>query len=444
MTDNPTIYAVATAPGRAGIAVIRLSGPRTQAALAALGITSLPPPRLARLACFHDPRDGGIIDQGLLLWFPAPASFTGEDVAELQVHGSRAVLSALLSALSGLEGVRMAEPGEFARRAFLNGRMDLTEVEGLADLIDAETEAQRRQALRQMRGESGERYNRLRERAVRMLARMEAYIDFPEEEIPEAVVAQAHADAEALKAEIKGLLAQESAGRRIREGVNIVILGAPNAGKSSLMNALARRDVAIVSAQAGTTRDAIEVHLDIGGYAATLVDTAGLRDSEDPIEQEGIRRARAKGAQADIRLLLFDGQLLPALDASVEAMADESAIVVVSKGDSISGSLPEPLGGRKPLVVSAVTGAGLEHLFSALAAAIYRLAGEEDVIVTRERHKIALEQSVNHLSRFQEQAVLELQCEELRLASACIGRITGQVLVEELLDHIFKEFCIGK
>lgn len=437
MTGNDTIFAPATAPGRAGVAVLRISGAHVRAALAALGV-ALPKPRVATLA------DAGGIDKALVLWFPAPASFTGEDVAELHVHGSRAVMQALIATLSALPGLRLAEPGEFARRAFLNGKMDLTEVEGLADLIDAETEAQRRQALAQMQGEMGERFERLRAQAVRALAHLEAIIDFPEEDIPTALLVQIEEEAKALRGEVKALLADGVRGRRIREGVNIVILGAPNAGKSSLMNTLAKRDVAIVSHIAGTTRDVIEAHLDIGGYATVLVDTAGLRDSDDPVEQEGIRRARARAEAADLRIVIFDASALPALDSESLTLCD-GALVVLNKIDTATATLPPSIRGQRPLPLSLATDEGIEALLRVMEQRLSDIvSGDASPMITRQRHADALGAALVHLEAFSLMLPTELAAEELRLASVELGKITGKIAVDELLDRIFSEFCIGK
>lgn len=442
MAEIPTIFAPATAHGRAGIAVVRISGPKVRAALMALGCP-LPSARMATLATFA--QKGVAIDRGLVLWFPAPHSFTGEDMAELHVHGSRAVLQALARALGGMDGLCMAEPGEFARRAFLNGKLDLAEVEGIADLVDAETEVQRMQALRVLQGEASARYEALRKQAVHALAHLEAAIDFSDEDIPPTLFATVNAEVQSLAKHVAELLGDRR-GQRIREGISIVILGAPNAGKSSLLNALARREAAIVSHTAGTTRDLIEVHLDIAGFACVLVDTAGLRDSTDPVEQEGIRRARARAASADIKLLLFDGARLPALDTQTQALADANALVIISKADALSAPSPVSVAGLTPLPVSVQRGEGLDALLATLEA---RLRASLDMagaapLITRERHREALTQALGHLQRFLQGLPIELACEELRLAAQQLGKITGKISVDELLDAIFREFCIGK
>lgn len=429
--SNDTVFAIATPPGRSGVAVLRISGPRTQEALVALGVKPLRP-RHATRADLHV--QGQLIDQSLALWFPAPASFTGEDVAELHVHGSRAVLSALLSALGEVPGLRLAEAGEFTRRAFLNGKMDLTAVEGLADLLEAETQGQLRQALRQLRGEHAAHYERLRAQALKALARLEAYIDFPDEDIPASLMEQVRQDIGELQAQIAALLELSATGRRIRDGITIILLGAPNAGKSTLLNALAKRDAAIVSPQAGTTRDIIEVHLDLQGYAVTLLDTAGLRESTDPIEQEGIARALARAEKADICLFLVDATQPP---APLPALPLES-LVVYTKIDQVAAPQGAP-------GISARDGQGMHALLAQLEEKIATLVqGQEMALVTRERHKIALLRASEALERVFLQPYLELQCEELRLCAVEIGKITGKIDVDELLGHIFSEFCIGK
>ena len=336
MPSSPeTIFAPSSAPGRAAVAVIRLSGPACTSVCQRL--TGRPPPaaRRAALRRLRDPESLEDLDRGLVIWCPGPASFTGEDVLELQVHGSRAVLAALLDGLAGLPGLRPAEPGEFSRRAFLNSRLDLTAAEGLADLIAAETRAQAQQALRQLDGALGRLYDDWRQRLLQALARLEAAIDFAPDEadVPEALPALVQPEIARLTVEIAAHLADRGRGERLREGLTIAVLGPPNAGKSSLVNRLARRDVAIVTAEPGTTRDVLEVHLDLQGYPVTVLDTAGLREAANGIEAEGVRRARARAERADLRLLLFDGALWPSLDAATLALADERALCVVNKAD---------------------------------------------------------------------------------------------------------------
>ena len=397
----------------------------------------------------HDPHSREALDQGLVLWFPARASFTGEDVLELQVHGGRAVVAALLDALSAMPGLRPAEPGEFTRRAFLNGRLDLTAVEGLADLVDAETRAQARQALRQLDGALGRLYGGWREALLGALARLEAEIDFaPEEDVPAQLHETVRPDVRRLSAEIAAHLADGHRGERLRAGLTVAVIGPPNAGKSSLVNRLARRDVAIVTPLPGTTRDVLEVHLDLGGYPVTLLDTAGLREAADLIEAEGVRRARARAERADVRLIMFDGAVWPELDPATLALVDEVAVIVVNKCDLIVLAEPIAIGGRAALPVSCLTGEGIAPLLEALAErAAGLLASGDEPLLTRARHRAALQDAAEALARFSaapDQTELALLAEDLRFATRALGRITGEVAVDEVLDRIFSEFCIGK
>jgi tRNA modification GTPase len=434
--SGSTIFAPATAPGRAGIAIIRISGPGVLKALAALGI-SPPLPRRATRAQLRDAATGEAIDSGIVLFFPGPASVTGEDVGELHLHGSRAVLEAISAILSGVTGLRLAEPGEFTRRAFEHGKLDLTEAEAIADLVAAETAAQRRQALRQLDGELGRLYGGWARRLLRILAHLEAAIDFPEEGLPEGLDAGACREVADLRAEIAAHLADNRAGEILRAGVSIAIVGPPNAGKSSLLNMLARRDLAITSAVAGTTRDVIEVRLDLGGYPVILADTAGLREARDAIEAEGVRRARARAAAADLRIVVFDATHPE--DLAALAGVAEGALLVANKID---------LGGRPPpaaLGVSVLTGEGIDALLGRLTALVQeRFAVGEAPVLTRVRHRTALEDCVASLERAQNATLSELAAEDIRLAVRSLGRITGRVDVEDILDVIFREFCIGK
>jgi tRNA modification GTPase len=439
---SDTIYALASGAGRAGVAVFRLSGPRAGEVLAALSGREPPPPRVAtrvRLAHTAEP-----IDDGLALWFPAPASFTGEDVAELHLHGGRAVAAALAEALAAL-GVRPAEPGEFSRRAFLAGKMDLTRAEAIADLVDAETAAQRRQALRQMDGALARLVESWRAGLVHVLAHLEAVIDFADEGVPEDLAAQVAAQVAALAADLGAHLHDNRRGERLRDGIHIVIVGAPNAGKSSLLNRLAGRDAAIVSATAGTTRDVIEVHLDLGGWPVVVADTAGLREAGGDIEAEGVRRAVARAGAANLRLAVFDATRLPLLDAATLEMVDAATLVVLNKSDAAAGPLPEQVAGRPVSVVSALSGQGLDQLVERLGREVAdRFAAGEAPVLTRARHRAAVEECLLALRRFDPAGGIELAAEDLRLAARALGRITGRIGVEELLDAIFREFCIGK
>jgi tRNA modification GTPase len=367
-------------------------------------------------------------------------------MAEFHLHGGRAIMAAALEALAELPQLRPAGPGDFTRQAFDNARLDLTQAEAVADLVEAETTAQRRQALRQMDGALASLYEAWRIRLLGSLARLEAAIDFPEEDLPRTIVEQINVDIEWLRKAITQHIDDKRRGERLREGFAVAIVGAPNAGKSSLLNFLARREAAIVSARAGTTRDVIEVHLDIAGYPVILADTAGLRVSADEIEAEGVRRAIARAASADLRLILFDGTLWPALDAQSIGLIDRDALVLVTKADLARGLPPEPVvSGRPALPISIKTGAGTDELLARLEGLVVdRLAPGEAPGLTRRRHREALEECRAALGRARNAAGLELMAEDLRLATRALGRITGRVDVEEILDRIFREFCIGK
>jgi tRNA modification GTPase len=445
-----TIFAPATAPGRAALAIVRVSGPAAGDVCRRLTGRSLPPPRHASLARLRHPRTAEVLDQGLVLWFPEPASFTGEDVLELQIHGGRAALAGILEALADVPDLRPAEPGEFTRRAFSNGRLDLTAVEGLGDLIDAETRAQARQALLQLDGALGRLYERWRQILLGALARLEAEIDFaPEEDLPGDLLAGVRPDVERVSAEIGTHLADGHRGERLRAGLTVAVVGPPNAGKSSLVNRLARRDVAIVTPLPGTTRDVLEVHLDLAGYPVTLLDTAGLREAADMIEAEGVRRARERAERADVRLVMFDAATWPALDPAACALIDDVAVVTVNKSDLTpwpAGDLV--IGGRPALPVSCLTGDGFAALLDALTERARALMGVgSEPLLTRARHRAALRAAAEALARFSaalDDTELALMAEDLRLAARALGRITGEVAVDDVLDRIFAEFCIGK
>lgn len=443
MTSCDTIFAVASGFGRAGIAVIRLSGPSCRTTLQALCAGPLPEPRRASLRRLRDPNSGDTLDQALVLWLPAPGSFTGEDQAELHIHGGAAVRSAVLRALAAMPGLRSAEPGEFTRRAFVSGRMDLSAVEGLADLIDAETEAQRRQALRQLEGALAERVEAWREELLDAAALLEAGLDFTDEDdVGGETAAEALAIMRRVQSEIRPELARAGQGERLRDGFVTVIAGPPNAGKSTLLNALARRDVAIVSPIAGTTRDALEVRCEIGGLPVTFVDTAGLRSTEDPVELQGIGRTRQHAARADLVLWLVD----PTAPHSPrpDLGADPGRVLQVRTKLDLA---PDRDKRSTALAVSAVTGEGLEGLLQTVRDAAEASLGLGDGLLTRERHRQALTEVAEALARAElvvERGRDELAAEDLRLALRALGRITGRVDVEEVLDRVFAQFCIGK
>lgn len=445
MTD--TIFALATAAGRAAVAVVRLSGPRAAEAVQALaGEVSAP-----RRAVVRELRDstGELIDGGLVLWFPAPTSYTGEDVAELQVHGGPAVVDALLERLSSL-GLRLAEPGEFTRRAFEHGKLDLAQAEAVADLIDAETEAQRRQAQSQLGGRLSRVQARWREALTQTLAMLEAAVDFPDEEIPADVAARARPILATLIGEIETAAADAERGERVRGGYRIALVGAPNAGKSTLLNALAGRDAAIVTAQPGTTRDVIEVPMVLGGYKALLADTAGLLDTADEVEAEGVRRARAWAVSADLRLWVVDGSAVEAPEPPAELGAGD--LILITKRDlpkAPAGSQAVAMAERLGLPSAKVTArapSDIAWLTATLTERVVEaLAGAEPPAATRLRHRDLLTEAAERLRSAQaEDARLELSAEDVRLAARALDRITGRIDPEEVLGRIFSTFCIGK
>lgn len=449
-----TIYALSSASGRAGVAVIRISGAHAGAALEKLTGKALPPARQTAVRALIDPKSGEMLDSAMVIYFKGPASFTGEDVAELHCHGSPAVVDGVLSALSYIKECRLAEPGEFTRRAFENGKMDLTEAEAVADLIDAETQAQRQQALAQMGGALSSLYNGWAETLKKSLAYTEAVIDFPDEDVPDDQIATIRPQVEKILAAIGDHLNDNHRGERLRGGIQVAVIGPPNAGKSSLVNALARRDVAIVSDLAGTTRDIIEVHLDIGGYPVILADTAGLRPDQvedgahGRIESEGIRRALDRARNADIRLLVFDGTEKE-LDIHTAALINSESVVVINKCDlfHVKHSEGQRVGG---IEVSIKNSQGVDKLLAALENKISALmkTSRDTPSLTRARHRDALEKCrdslVAAMTRLDQKGLPELIAEDLRMSVRALGRITGRVDVEDLLDVIFRDFCIGK
>lgn len=438
-----TIFALSSAKGPAGIAVVRASGPQAGSALAESIRGALPPARTAAYRAIVNPTNKEVLDRGLVLWFPAPASATGEAVVEWHIHGGRAVIGALLDVLGGMGGLRPAEPGEFSRRAFLNGRMDLTAVEGLADLVAAETEAQRRQAIRQMDGALGALYETWRQALIESLAHVEAVFDFSDQELPAGLIAGAVDVARSVATEIATHLDDAHRGERLRDGVHVAVVGPPNAGKSSLVNALARRDVAIVSEVPGTTRDVVEVHLDLGGVPVIVADTAGLRDSDDAVEREGVRRARRRAVEADMVVAVFDAVNFEESVLLSYADVPDAAVVVLNKVDLTEGPISETAGNRVVRKVSCLTGAGLEALVGELADRAGALVGG-DLGPTRARHRAALTACHNAIARLVDVEEAELIAEDLRVAAQALGRLTGRVDVEDILDVIFAEFCIGK
>ncbi len=442
MTD--TIYALASGPGRAGVAVLRVSGPLAGPALDALAGAPRPGPRRAVLRSIGD-GGGQEIDRGLVLWFPGPASFTGEDCAEFHVHGGPAVVEALARALSAA-GLRPAEAGEFTRRAFANGKMDLTEAEGLADLIDAETEGQRAQALAQMTGALRSVYETWREQLISVLAALEGEIDFPDEDdVPDHLSSTAAAPLSSLAGSLSRHLDDDRRGERVREGFVIALIGAPNAGKSSLLNRLARRDAAIVTAIPGTTRDVVEVRLVLAGFAVILADTAGLREAADEVEAEGVRRALARAEDADLRLALVDVSR-ETFTADLAAKLRPGDAVIWNKSDLArpGGVAPESLAAFE---LSTLTGAGLDALEAWLSAAVTeRLSAREAPALSRARHRDGVSRALAHLESAQLRLgdAPELAASDVHLALRALESLTGRIDVEDVLDRVFSQFCIGK
>jgi tRNA modification GTPase len=463
-----TICALASGAGRAGVAVIRLSGPHAGPALKALS-GPLPSPRQAALRTLRAGQ-GVAIDQALVLWFPAPASFTGEDIAELHVHGGQAVIAATLDALLSLPGLRLAEPGEFTRRAFEHGKLDLTEAEGLADLVDAETEGQRRQALRQLQGGLKGLYDGWRSELLAAIALIEAEIDFPDEDLPEGLASRAAPQIEALAQNLCAHLDDHRRGERVRDGYRVAIIGAPNAGKSSLLNALAGREAAIVSPIPGTTRDVVEVRLVLAGFPVWVADTAGLREAADIIEAEGVKRALARAEEADLRLIVVDAAdpapipdaALPhdiivwnKIDLALSVLPREAELSAQKADEGGVGSDPPPQsrsarqlgppGEQEGFPLSTRTGDGLPALITALSDRIEKALGaRETPALSRARHRALVAQAADELTAALRAPAPELAGEHLRRAADALGRLTGRIDVEEVLGEIFGRFCIGK
>ncbi|MEP2942712.1 MAG: tRNA uridine-5-carboxymethylaminomethyl(34) synthesis GTPase MnmE [Hyphomicrobiales bacterium] len=443
MRDD-TIYALSSGLLPSGVAIIRISGPQCRFVIETICKSELEP-RKARYISFCDPQDGSIMDDGLVLWFPGPSSFTGEDVLELHCHGGRAVVDTILRALSSLVGLRMAERGEFTRQAFQNNKMDFVGVEGLADLIAAETQMQRKLAQLQTRGDVSLIYDGWRSRLIRARALIEAELDFPDEEdVPGSVSDQVWLEVKGLIDEMKAALQHVEVAERIREGISVVLAGAPNAGKSSLLNALAGRDVAIVSSQAGTTRDVIEVHLDLKGVPVRLWDTAGLRDSHDEVESMGIKKATERIDEADIIFFLDD--INETESSSLNNEKSHATIKLGTKSDLASDEELNSIRQRYDILISTKTGAGIDILIETLAGMAKELVCDVDsLIAIRSRHREAIVSALDYIEEsLSDKKVLELRAEDLRLGADVLGRVTGRIDVEDMLDVVFREFCIGK
>jgi len=442
-----TIYALSTGPGVSGIAVVRVSGPQTSLVIETLTGKVLPKARLATLRKINKINTSELIDEGLILWFPGPESYTGEDMAEFHIHGSKAVIDALHHSISKIENCRLAEAGEFTKLAFQNGKINLLKAESIADLISAETEIQRQQAIKIMNGKSADKFNSLREKLLKILSHVEAKIDFPDEDLSEDILKNIKKISNEVILNIKKILDDQKVGERIREGFKIAIIGPTNAGKSSLLNHLSNRDAAIVSEIAGTTRDVIETHLNINGYPVVVSDTAGIRDSKNEIEKKGIKLALDKAENADLKLIVIDAKSIDFKGVLKELM-DENAILVVNKSDLLKEDLNSEIKNYEHVLISVKNNLNLEDLILKIKNKLKnKFITSEDILITRERHRQHLEQSLNYLKNFEEKNEAEdfdKAAEDLRLATRHLGMIVGKVDVEEILGSIFNDFCIGK
>ena len=442
-----TIYALSSGPGVSGVAVIRLSGQDTSKVIQLLTGKEPPKPRVATLRKINKINTSELIDEGLILWFPGPESYTGEDMAEIQVHGSKAVVDALHSSLSDIENCRLAEPGEFTKLAFQNGKINLLKAESIADLISSETEIQRQQAIKIMNGKSSDQFNFLREKLLKILSHVEAKIDFPEEDLPNNILDEIKNSSDEVINKIKKILNDQKVGERIREGFKIAILGPTNAGKSSLMNHLSNRDVAIVSEIAGTTRDVIETHLNIDGYPVIISDTAGIRDSKDEIEKKGIKLSLNRAEEADLKLVVVDAKSLDFTDV-LKGLLDENAILVINKSDLLEKDIDPEIKKTNHVLISIKENKNIEELILKIKNNLKnKFLTSDDILITRERHRQHLQQCLDHLNNFNQKKEIEdfdKAAEDLRLATRHLGMIVGKVDVEEILGSIFNDFCIGK
>ena len=442
-----TIYALSTGPGVSGVAIIRISGPDTLKVIKLLTNKDVPRPRKATLRKINNIETSELIDEGIILWFPGPESYTGEDMAEIQVHGSKAVIDAIHKNISNIENCRFAEPGEFTKLAFQNGKIDLLKAESVADLISSETEIQRKQAVKIMSGRSADKFNSLREKLLQILSHVEAKIDFPDEDLPKDILNKIKKDTDEVLKDIEKILNDQKAGERIREGFKIAILGPTNAGKSSLINHLSNRDVAIVSEIAGTTRDVIETHLNIDGYPVIVSDTAGIRESVDEIEKKGIKLSLNRAEEADLKLVVVDAKNTDFTD-TLKGLLDNNAILVLNKSDLLEKDIDPEVKRINHVLISIKNNLNIDKLIQKIKDILKnKFITSDDILITRERHRQHLEQCVSHLKRFNQKKQVEdfdIAAEDLRLAARHLGMIVGKVDVEEILGSIFNDFCIGK
>ena len=442
-----TIYALSTGPGISGVAVIRVSGKETSSVIKKLTGKDLPTPRIAALRKMNNINTSELIDEGIVLWFPGPHSYTGEDMAEFHVHGSKAVVNALHSSIKGIKNCRLAEPGEFTKLAFQNGKINLLKAESIADLISAETELQRKQAIKIMNGASSDKFNSWREKLLKILSHIEAKIDFPDEELPNNILVKIKKTSDEVSSEIKNTLDDQKVGERIREGFKIAIVGPINAGKSSLINYLSKRDVAIVSEIAGTTRDVIETHLNLDGYPVIVSDTAGIRESKNEIEKKGIKLALKKAEEADLRLVVIEPKNVD-FTGFLQDIFDKNAILVINKSDLLNGNLNDQIKKLEHVLISIKKNSNLDILIKKIKKKLHdKFISHGDILITRERHRQHLDQCLSHLENFKEKknsSDFDKAAEDLRLATRHLGMVVGKVDVEEILGSIFNDFCIGK
>jgi len=442
-----SIYALSSGPGISGIAVVRISGEETSRVIEILTGKNVPKPRVATLRKINKINTSELIDEGIILWFPGPESYTGEDMAEIQVHGSKAVVDALHSSISQIENCRLADPGEFTKLAFQNGKINLLKAESIADLISSETEIQRQQAIKIMNGKSADQFNFLREKLLKILSHVEAKIDFPEEDLPNNILDKIKNSSDEVIIKIKKILNDQKVGERIREGFKIAILGPTNAGKSSLMNHLSNRDVAIVSEIAGTTRDVIETHLNIDGYPVIISDTAGIRDSKDEIENKGIKLSLNRAEEADLKLVVVDAKNIDFTDV-LKGLLNENAILIINKSDLLKKDIDSEIKKINHVLISIKENENIDELILKIKNNLKnKFITNDDILITRERHRQHLQQCLEHLNNFNQKKDIEdfdKAAEDLRLATRHLGMIVGKIDVEEILGSIFDDFCIGK
>ena len=442
-----TIYSLSSGPGTSGIAVIRVSGKETINIIKLLTGKKSPEPRIATLRKIYTINTNELIDEGIILWFPGPKSYTGEDMAEIQVHGSKAVIDAILSTISCVKNCRLAEPGEFTKLAFQNGKINLLKAESIADLISSETEIQRQQAIKIMNGKSADQFNFLREKLLKILSYVEAKIDFPDEDLPNNILDEIKNSSNEVIKKIEKILNDQKVGERIREGFKIAILGPTNAGKSSLINYLSNRDVAIVSEIAGTTRDVIETHLNIDGYPVIISDTAGIRDSKDEIEKKGIKLSLKRAEEADLKLVVVEAKNLDFTEV-LKGLLDDNAILVINKSDLLERDIDLKIEKINHVVISIKNNKNIDELILKIKNNLKnKFITSDDILITRERHRQHLQQCLDYLNNFKQKKDIEdfdKAAEDLRLATRHLGMIVGKVDVEEILGSIFNDFCIGK